>query len=183
MVRRHAALGLLEWEQIAALGLEGGIEETLEVAVVKHEAGRDVLSVDADPGGRDEQLRVLGAQLDEDAPEPETLRDPGADRLQHGGRRDRLGQLRGDAQQLLEPTPVCGRVGRVLGALHRPRRVADDERQHLEVLVGRAQAAVRRADVEDAEHAAFHASGPSVMTASSSTIRLPDCCSQSMSPS
>ena len=49
-----------------------------------------------------------------------------------------LGQLRGHPQQLLEPAPVGRVVRRVLGALHRARGVAHDEREDLEVLVRRA---------------------------------------------
>ena len=98
-------------------------------------------------------------------------------------------------QELLEPAAVRRGVRRVLGALDGAGGVAHDERENLEILVGWADPAGRRAHVEDAEHGAVgmmdgtkissstrHASGASIVSMSA-TIRLPDRCSQSISPS
>ena len=152
---RCARSRLVVRQQEAAFDLELRVEQRLDV--VEEDAPASATLSSSQPtaarGSSRAGLRVDRAATS-DVLEAERVADADADarRISSalGSRSDRDETV----EQLLEREPVARGLGRLLRRLHRERRVVGERDEDVELLVGRAQAAHRLVDGEDAEQVA-----------------------------
>ena len=143
---------LIAGQQEAALDLELGVEQAPQRPQVAALGGRDLLGRPPHHRARHRALRGVVDELDGDVVEAQRGADAGADLLEDRVDRHRLGQARGDAQQLLERGAVAGRLGRGEGVLDGLGGVGGQRGEDREVVVGRTQARDRLVDGHDPEH-------------------------------
>ena len=148
---RHAGDGRRLRDEEAALDLEGGIQQRPDGGDRHAPLRRERDVVPARDGARRQQPGLGVDELDHDLLEVQRPGDAVAHLLEHLVDRARLGQARGDLQQLLERVAVA----RGLDGLLRALQGAGGERHHgheqVELVVGRAHAGDRLADRDDAQ--------------------------------
>ena len=141
-------------EQVTALPQEHLVQQGLRLGEGHGLAAAHVLEPPARRRVRHEHARLRVDQRSADVPEVERLADPGAYLAQDLGVRGLTGDAGRHGEQLLERTLVPRRVRRFAHRLDGEGRMVDERDENLEVVVGRAPAADRLVDRDDAEQEA-----------------------------
>ena len=137
----------------AALDLELVVEQRGEV--VEEELPRhDAPVLPADGGPRRDPPGLQVGRDDHDVLEAERVADADADALHDRVRARVRRQARRHREQLLERESVARGLGGLLRRLHGERGVVGERDEDVELLVGRAEAAHRLVDGEDADEVA-----------------------------